>query len=225
MKKNNIFETYNCIGILGGTFNPIHNGHLMLAEKTIEQFPDIQKIVIMPNNKPAYKGNNEIISPSERIRMIELAVKEMSYAKVSDIEITRGGITYSYDTLTEIKRINPDIKIYFIIGADSLFTLDKWYKYNEFLSLCTLLAARRKSDYEKMKTYADKLINSNKNACIKFIDSPEKDISSSALRKFLSRYELSENNEVNDRIEKYLKKRVPDAVKDYIIKNKIYFKQ
>ena len=111
MNKKSVFLKYNCIGILGGTFNPIHNGHIMLAEKAICQFPEIEKILIMPNNKPAYKGNNEIISPKERIKMLELATLSLDYAEISDIEIKRGGITYSYDTFKEIYAINPDIKI------------------------------------------------------------------------------------------------------------------
>ena len=125
MNKKSVFLKYNCIGILGGTFNPIHNGHIMLAEKAICQFPEIEKILIMPNNKPAYKGNNEMISPKERIKMLELATLSLDYAEISDIEIKRGGITYSYDTFKEIYAINPDIKIYFIVGADSLYTINK----------------------------------------------------------------------------------------------------
>lgn len=224
MKDNLIFEKYNCIGILGGTFNPIHRGHLMLAQKTIEQFPEIEKIVILPNNKPAYKGNNEIISPKERINMIKLAIKEFPFAEVSDIEIKRGGITYSYDTLTEIKKINPDLKIYFIIGADSLFTIDKWYKYDEFMKMCTLLAARRKSNYDEMKMYANNLMKKNKKAKIEFINSPNMDISSSAIRKFLSRYESKDYSANRERIDVYLDKRVTKEQKEFILKNKLYFK-
>ena len=93
MNNKSVFFKYNCIGILGGTFNPIHKGHIMLAKKAIEQFPEIEKILIMPNNKPAYKGNNEIINPNERLKMLKLAVSTFDYAEVSDIEIKRGGIT------------------------------------------------------------------------------------------------------------------------------------
>lgn len=222
MKNISVFKKYNCIGLLGGTFNPFHNGHLMLAKKTIEQYTDIEKIIIMPNNKPAYKGNNEIISPKERINMINLAVKEYDFIEVSDIEIKRGGVTYSFDTLTQIKEINPDIKIYFIVGADSLYTIDKWYRYNEFLDMCTLVVARRNSDYDDLKIYAEKLLKNNKKAKIEFIKSPQMDISSSLIRKYISGFDISNNN-IN--IERYLGKRVPDAVREYIIDNKLYFNQ
>ena len=225
MKEISVFKKYNSIGILGGTFNPIHNGHLMLAQRTRQQFPDIEKVIIMPNNKPAYKGNNEITSPSERINMIKLAAKDYDYIEVSDIEIRRGGVTYSYDTLMQIKEINPEIKIFFIVGADSLFTIDKWYRYNDFLSMCTLLVARRRSDYKDMLGYANKLKKRNSNLNIEFIDSPEMDISSSAIRKFLSGYKIKDNEEKKARIEKYLDKRVPFTVKEYILNNYIYLKQ
>ena len=121
-----IFKQSGCIGILGGTFNPVHIGHIMLADKTIEQYPDIEKIVIMPNNLPAYKNSHELVDSKHRIRMLELATEDRDYVSISDLEIKRGGATYTIDTLREIKNINPSLKIYFIIGADSLFQFEKW---------------------------------------------------------------------------------------------------
>lgn len=236
MKKESVFEKYNCIAVLGGTFNPIHNGHIMLAQKAIEQFDDIQKVIVVPNNKPAYKGTNEIISPKERIDMIENAIKPYDFMEISDIEIKRGGITYTYDTLNQIYSINHNIKIYYIIGADSLFSFDKWYRYESLLGMCTLLCAKRKSSTEEMKYSIKKLRKVNDNTDIRIIDSPEVDISSSKIRKYMSRYgkllkhmaevpgdeKLYRSDEVKMRIEKYLDKRVPDSVKKYILDKKLY---
>ncbi|MBQ9278943.1 MAG: nicotinate (nicotinamide) nucleotide adenylyltransferase [Lachnospiraceae bacterium] len=220
-KKSSILK-YNCIGILGGTFNPIHNGHIMLAQKAIKQFPDIEKILIMPNNKPAYKGNNEIISPNERITMLKLATSSLDFTEISDIEIKRGGITYSYDTFKEIYGINPNIKIYFIVGADSLYTINKWYKYEDVLKMCTLLVAKRKSGFDEMRLYADKLKKYVSEANIEFINSPNMNISSSAIRKYLGGF-YDKNQDISiDKINSYLDKRVPAKVKEYIINNKLY---
>ena len=236
MKKESVFEKYNCIAVLGGTFNPIHNGHIMLAQKAIEQFDDIQKVIVVPNNKPAYKGTNEIISHKERIDMIENAIKPYDFMEISDIEIQRGGITYTYDTLNQIYAINRDIKIYYIIGADSLFTFDKWYRYKDLLGLCTLLCAKRKSSINEMEFSIKELKKANKSTEIRIINSPEMDISSSKIRKFIKRYGkylmdkscdhscdvIKLYDEYEKRIENYLVKRVPDSVKKYILDKKLY---
>lgn len=222
MNKKSVFLKYNCIGILGGTFNPIHKGHIMLAERAIKQFPDIERVLIMPNNKPAYKGNNEIISPDERIKMLKLAVSSLDFAEISDIEIKRGGITYSYDTFKEIYTINPDIKIYFIVGADSLFTINKWHKYEDVLKMCTLLVAKRKSGFDEMRIYAEKLKKDVPDAKIEFINSPNMDVSSSAIRKYLSRFSDNKKAESIVKINNYLEKRVPEGVKKYILENRLY---
>ncbi len=222
MNNKSVFLKYNCIGILGGTFNPIHKGHIMLAKKAIEQFPEIEKILIMPNNKPAYKGNNEIINPNERLKMLNLAVSTFDYAEVSDIEIKRGGITYSYDTFKEIYSINPDISIFFIVGADSLYTINKWHRYEDVLKMCTLLVAQRNSDTDEMYLYANTLKKDIPAANINFLKSPEMDISSSAIRKFLSGFNSGNSHKTIERIDSYLEKRVPEKVKEYILNNRLY---
>lgn len=223
MKDNSVFLKYNCIGILGGTFNPIHNGHIMLAQKAMKQFSDIEKIIILPNNKPAYKGTNEIISPKERIKLINQAVSSFDFCEVSDAEIKRGGITYTYDTLKDIYMINPYIKIYYIVGADSLFTIDKWHRYKDVLKMCTLLVAKRNSDYDDMKKCAEKLCKENKAARIEFIKSPNMNISSSLIRRFIMRNSDSFDKDTSKRLEEYLERRVPEKVKNYILKNRLYF--
>ena len=222
MKKESVFLKYNCIAVLGGTFNPIHNGHLMLAKKAIEQFKDTEKVIVIPNNKPAYKGTNEIISSKERIDMIKKAIEPFEFMDISDIEIKRGGITYTYDTLKQIYEINDKVKIYYIIGADSLFTFDKWYRYKDLLGMCTILAAKRKSDLTDMDSCVHMLRKENSKTDVRIINSPEMDISSSAIRKFILRYGKSDDKENIKRIEAYLDKRVPALVKDYILKNNLY---
>lgn len=202
------FKNLTCIGILGGTFNPVHNGHLMMAKHTHEQIAEVEKVVFMPNNLPAYKDSSSIVSNQHRINMLKLAVLDMPYADVSDLEIKRGGVTYSIDTLNEIKMINPNIKIYFIIGADSLFTFDKWYRFEEIFALCTLLVAIRDTNMAEMEKRAN-AYRRDYGAEVFFLRCDEVRASSTKIR------ELCKNGiSVNDML--------PANVADYILENGLY---
>ena len=111
------------VGIMGGTFNPVHNGHIAIAKAAHEQF-NIPYILVMPSYSPAYKDNSNIVSATHRCNMVSLAIKDYDYMELSTLEIERGGRTYTADTLRLLK--DDYDKIYFIIGADSLFTLNTW---------------------------------------------------------------------------------------------------
>ena len=202
-------EKYNCVGILGGTFNPIHIGHIELAKNAIKQYSDIEQIIIMPNNLPAYKENKDIADISHRRKMIEIAIKNAQDISISMMEVERGGITFTSDTLEDIKRKNPSMKIYFIIGADSLFSITKWHNYKDVLRLCTLLVARRSSDYNNMEEYALELVKNIGYGDIKFIYMDEINISSSGIRKDISEGRMP-----------FLM--LPEGLDLYIKKNKLY---
>ena len=105
------------IGIMGGTFNPIHKGHTGIARCAYEQ-SDIDEILFMPSGTPAYKDNSPIVSATDRCNMVKLAIKPFDYMSLSTIETDRPGNTYTADTLAQIYNLYK--KIYFIIGADSL---------------------------------------------------------------------------------------------------------
>lgn len=202
-------EKYNCVGILGGTFNPIHMGHIELAKNAIKQYSDIEQIIIMPNNLPAYKENKDIADISHRRKMIEIAIKNAQDISISMMEVERGGVTFTSDTLEDIKRKNPSMKIYFIIGADSLFSITKWHNYKDVLRLCTLLVARRSSDYNNMEEYALELVKNIGYGDIKFIYMDEINISSSGIRKDISEGRMP-----------FLM--LPEGLDLYIKKNKLY---
>lgn len=128
------------IGIMGGTFNPIHKGHIGIAKAAYEQF-QMDEILIMPSKSPAYKDNSIIVSESNRCDMIELAIKKYDFMSLSKIELEREGNTYTADTLTQI---HQDYEyIYFIIGADSLLYLDKWKTPEIISKYCHILCANR----------------------------------------------------------------------------------
>lgn len=129
------------IGILGGTFNPFHLGHLRLAICAHEQF-NIPHITVMPSGQPSsYKDISSIADAKDRCAMINLAIEDYPYMSLSTIEIERAGATYTSDTLQYLK--NEYDKIYFIIGADSLFSLDKWHKPEYVMQNCHFIAANR----------------------------------------------------------------------------------
>lgn len=206
---DDIFQQYNCIGILGGTFNPIHNGHIDIALNAMEQYPDMESVVFMPNNLPAYKNTWDIVDSEHRLNMLLIATRGYDNMFISDLEIKRGGITYTYDTLMEIKEINPEIKIYFIVGADSLYSIKKWHRYEDVLKNCTLLVAGRDSKYEEMQEFRDDLYKEIHGIDIKFINMDLIEVSSSELRNQL--FQGLENSE-------YLN----EEVSEYIIDNMLY---
>lgn len=200
---------YSKIGILGGTFNPIHNGHLMMAKCALRQFRSLEAIMILPNNLPAYKDSASIITSEHRLAMLKLAISDESAMFVSDMELVRGGTTYTIDTLEQIHSLYPNLQISFIIGADSLLSFTKWYRYKDILKHCTLLVAGRESEREKLIQFADNLIKELGYGSIKIMRNRNMDISSSEIRKCISKGMIPYN---------YL----PVAVADYIKANKLY---
>lgn len=185
-------KKFNCIGILGGTFNPVHKGHTMLAREVIEQFPDIEGLLLMPNNLPAYKDCAHIISSEHRINMLKIVSDKLPKTYVSNMEIMRGGTTYTIDTLNQIKSINENIKIYFIIGADSLYNIEKWCNYRDIFKKCTIIAAKRDCNLDDIKEYSDKLIMKYPELKIKFLETQAINISSSQLRASIKKGNIDE---------------------------------
>lgn len=130
------------IGILGGTFNPVHIGHLILAEEAREKL-GLDKVVFVPTALPPHKEDLNIAPASDRLKMIKLAISGNKYFAVSDIEIKRQGRSYTIDTLTELKsKFNRD-ELYFIIGSDLLKYLDEWKDLNQIIKMVKFVAATR----------------------------------------------------------------------------------
>lgn len=180
------FKNMKCIGMLGGTFNPVHKGHIMMAECTLREKPDIECIVFMPNNLPAYKNTRELTEADHRIHMLEAALRGYDNMCVSEMELARGGITYTADTLREILDINPDLTIYFIIGSDSLESMHLWFLYRDILRMCRLLVADRGTRRSQMEACAKRLQKEVPEAQIEFLDNREILVSSTDIRARIS---------------------------------------
>ena len=130
------------VGILGGTFDPVHNGHLLLGEQAYREY-GLDEIWFMPSHVPPHKKDHHITDGAARIRMLELATESIPYFSVSDFEMGREGNTYTAQTLALLKEAYPDIEVYFIIGADSLYQLESWYHPEQVMAQAVLLVSGR----------------------------------------------------------------------------------
>ena len=131
------------IGIMGGTFDPIHMGHLILGEQSYEQF-QLDKVLFMPSGNPPHKRDRAgRASDNQRVDMVRLAIEDNPHFELSLAEMHETGYTYTYRTLEELKEYNPDTDYYFIIGADSLFAFDEWMEPERICRACTLVVAVR----------------------------------------------------------------------------------
>jgi len=135
------------IGIFGGTFNPIHHGHLINIALVKENF-NLDLILLVPVKDPVHKLLNGNISPDDRIKMSELAVSGIEYCKISDIEIKRESPSYTITTLEELEKIYCNDDLFLIIGSDSFNELDTWQEYKKILSGYTIIVLQRPGDIE-----------------------------------------------------------------------------
>lgn len=135
------------IGIFGGAFNPVHNGHLNIADAFYEDL-SLDKLLFIPTAKPPHKSDAGLLSGEDRVNMLRLAVENKPY-EISTIEFERKDKSYTYDTLIELKKLYPDSDFFLIIGADQFVNFDKWYRYADILGMVTLCTSARENEEEK----------------------------------------------------------------------------
>ncbi len=136
------------IAVYGGSFDPPHEGHRLLADNLVK-YCGADRVIVIPAAMSPFKETSGA-SANDRLEMCRLAFNDPLY-EVSDIEINRGGKSYTIDTLTEIKKSNPNSELYFFVGDDMLLSFDRWYRYNDILKICTLVAACRTEKLEKLR--------------------------------------------------------------------------
>lgn len=143
MDQNNVSEKIQKkTGIMGGTFDPIHMAHLLLAESAREQF-HLDQVLFMPSAQPPHKDNQKVTPAKHREAMVRRAIEGNPGFVYSDLELCRRGITYTSDTLKALHEKYPDTEFYFIMGADSLFAVDTWHQPEEIFKRVTVLAGNR----------------------------------------------------------------------------------
>jgi len=196
------------LGIMGGTFDPIHYGHLVAAEGARYEF-NLEKVIFVPAGRPPHKLNYKITDPWQRFTMTSLAVQSNPFFEVLPLEVERPGPSYAIDTVREIIRLYPGMEVYFITGADAVSEILTWKNTEQLLSICHFIAATRpgyRMDdmWEKLKRLPGELKDR-----IHCMEVPALAISSSDIRQRLR----------DGRPIKYL---LPEPVEEYIIKNKIY---
>ena len=209
------------IGIMGGTFNPIHIGHVEIAKAAYEQY-QLDEVWFMPNNIPAYKSNKGIVSGKDRYNMINLAIREYKFFKVSDLELQREGKTYSYATFTLLNDMYPDYHFYFLMGADSLFYFEQWVHPEIILEKTDILVASRDNGgINKIKDKITDLQIKYKNAYINIIRCNIINCSSTTIREYLG---LLNKDIIYNKpdIVSYIDKYLDHSVKQYIIDNNLY---
>ncbi len=133
------------IGVFGGTFNPVHHGHLINIELIKEKF-NLDLVLLIPDKIPVHKTVADNILPSDRYKMVELAIAGMNGFKVSDIELSRESASYTVTTLEELKAIYPGDELYLIIGSDSFNELDTWKEFKKILSEYPVIVMQRNGD-------------------------------------------------------------------------------
>jgi len=197
------------IGLLGGTFNPIHCGHLIIAESIRESF-GLDKIIFIPSGLPPHKDVSEVSGAEHRINMVKLAIESNTKFEVSSMEADRKGYTYTIDTLTELKAGSDSTKRFiFIIGADNVPELVTWKNYRQVLEMCEFVAAYLPGiNMDETKKSVEQL-ERDCNAKITVAPVPLIDISSTDIRR-----RVKEGRSI-----KYL---VPEKVEEYIIRNNLY---
>lgn len=199
------------IGILGGTFNPIHTGHLMLAEWAMEAMK-LEEVWIIPTGMSYRKNQENVLSGFDRLHMAQLAVQGNDRLRCLDLEVRREGYTYTWETLEELKRRYPDVHFHFILGADCLFSMEHWKEPEKIFQQCTLAAAVRNdvSDAEMKKKCVELLAKFGGEIClIPFVNFS---VSSSEIRQ-----RVSEGKSI-----RYM---VPESVRKYIEEKGFYREQ
>ena len=196
------------VGVMGGTFDPVHLGHLLIAEEARLEL-DLERIIFIPAGQPWLRADERLSPAADRLRMVELAVASNPYFQACSSEVDRGGTTYTVDTLEEmVECLDEHARIFFIVGADALAEFHRWKEPERILELCELAVVSRpghedfdRNDWEdRFSEWASK---------VNVLRSPQIGISGSDIRGRAARGES-------------LRYMVPEPVAEYIREHNLY---
>ena len=181
------------IGIYGGTFDPVHHGHLILAKQALEEFK-LDRLVFVPAAESPFKIHNHTTPPADRLAMLQLAIASENRLSVDPIEIERGGISYSIDTVKMFRSRDPGAELFFLVGEDNAYRLTEWHRFEELKKLVYFVVLSRSEEFQ----------------------SPEYPV-------VQRRIEIS-STEIRNRVanQESITYLVPESVKHYIEQNQLY---
>lgn len=197
------------IGLMGGTFNPIHYGHLIMCEGIREEF-SMEKVIFIPAKIPPHKANTKITEAYDRLKMVRLAIADNPFFEASDLEMKRDGASYTVDTLKSFKELYGSQKdLGLIVGADSLVQIETWKNFNEIFKLALIIVASRPDTHE----------NSLDNTIIKLSCQ-----FGAKIHKYSGKAMNYSSTDIRNRVAEGLsiKYHVPPAVEAYIQRNRLY---
>lgn len=207
--NNSILDKDKKIGIMGGTFDPIHFGHLFIAQTALDKFT-LDNILFIPAGNPPHKNKNMITDKYIRMDMVNLAIESNTKFQTSAIEIFKENTTYTIDTIKELQQLyNNRADFYFITGTDAFIQLDTWKEYIQLLSITKFIVMTRQVENSKILDEKIELFTKEYEGHIYKVEIPTLDISSTDIRK-----RVKESNSI-----KYL---LPDSVEKYILNNDLY---
>ena len=199
----------NKIGIMGGTFNPIHYGHLFIAQTALDAL-ELNKIIFIPAGIPPHKQQELILDSNHRINMINLATKSNPNFSVSDIEVKREATSYTIDTIRELKQLySKETEFYFITGTDAFVEIETWKEYEELLRIVKFVVVTRQVSSSNLLDEKIDFLTKEYRARITKIKIPTLDISSTDIRN-----RIKTKGSI-----KYL---LPENVEKYILSNRLY---
>jgi nicotinate-nucleotide adenylyltransferase len=198
------------LGIMGGTFDPIHNGHLVTAEEALVQF-GLEQVVFIPNRHPPHKDPGEVTDPEHRYLMTFLATVTNPRFTVARMEIDRAGPSYTIETIREFTRTHPGMALYYITGADAILQIlqGEWEDSPSLLALCDFIAATRPGFALDGEAVRSRNVTGRRLDNVHFMEIPALAISSTDIRERIRQ----------GRPIKYL---VPEPVENYIAKHGLY---
>lgn len=198
----------NALGILGGTFDPIHYGHLVAAEYAMHRF-HLDRVIFMPAAHPAHKNINGVLNARHRCAMVKLAIEDNPGFVMSTLEIERTGVSYTIDTIKTLKGQYPESDIYFIMGMDSIYILDTWKEVQRLVAMCRFIVVTRPAYQLNRSDPALQGVPEAFWTQSDFLEIPAMDISSTDLRRRVLQGEPI----------RYL---LPRAVEEYIKEHSLY---
>ncbi len=199
------------IALFGGSFNPIHSGHLIVARSVAEQL-HLDRMILLPSASPPHKTAQTLLDPRHRAEMVKLAIADEPIFEFSDYDLTREGPCYTVDTVAHFREeLGLDVILHWLIGADSLAELTSWYRVRALVDSCRIITAARpgwdKIDFEVLRTRLSEDHIASLRAGL--IDTPRIDISATDIRR-------------RNRAGRSIRYLMPEAVRDYICKHALY---